>query len=293
MHLKDNKVVRYCMTVVSHLILNEMLKLKGEIVDICMLLESDDQRLKDLVNLFFYELNQKGANYIYNIIPKALSKLSNELKHIEYHRFQNIVKTLLKYVEKDKHTEGLIEKLFAKLKNSVDIYEWRNTTYCLSLLSYTEKNILKLAEYYGNLKDKLDDDIVKENFQSIFNKLKKNASANKDVIEDLENKFFTGEKIVSLATLNKQNKNKDKDNNIQNTNNKKKRIGTKRNYSKMKEQDEDALSELSENEKIENTQNSQNNNIAQGRSNLRNRGALKKNKILSDNESDFNDDSDY
>lgn len=106
------------MTVISHLILNDMLKLKGEIVDICLLLESEDNKLKDLVNLFFYELNQKGNNYIYNVIPKALARLSNEYKHLEYNRFQNIVKILLKHVEKDKHTEGLIEKLFVKLKNS-------------------------------------------------------------------------------------------------------------------------------------------------------------------------------
>jgi condensin complex subunit 1 len=106
------------MTVISHLILNDMLKLKGEIVDISMLLESDDHKLKDLVNLFFYELNQKGNNYIYNVIPKALARLSSEYKHLEYGRFQNIVKTLLKHVEKDKHTDSLIEKLFAKLKNS-------------------------------------------------------------------------------------------------------------------------------------------------------------------------------
>ncbi len=107
------------MTVISHLVLNDMLKLKGEIVDICMLLESDDQKLKDLINLFFYELNQKGNNVIYNVIPKALAKLSNEYKFLDYSKFQAIVKILLKYVEKDKHTEGLIEKLFVKLKNSV------------------------------------------------------------------------------------------------------------------------------------------------------------------------------
>jgi condensin complex subunit 1 len=121
LHSKNQEVVRYSMTVISHLVLNDMLKLKGEIVDICMLLETEDKRLKDLINLFFYELNLKGQNVIYNIIPKALSKLSNEYKNIEYNRFQSIVKTLLKYVEKDKHTEGLIEKLFTKLKNSTGI----------------------------------------------------------------------------------------------------------------------------------------------------------------------------
>ena len=72
---------------------------------------------------------------IYNIIPKALAKLSGEYKNLSYEQFQNIVKVLMKYVEKDKHTEGLVEKLFVKLRNSNDVIEWRNTTYCLSLLN--------------------------------------------------------------------------------------------------------------------------------------------------------------
>ena len=41
---------RYAMIVISHLDLNDMLTIKGELVDICMLLESEDSKLKDLVN---------------------------------------------------------------------------------------------------------------------------------------------------------------------------------------------------------------------------------------------------
>lgn len=115
------------MIVISHLVLNDMLKLRGEIVDICLLLESDDQKVKDIVNLFFYELGKKGNNVIYNVIPKALARLSNEFKNLDYGRFQNMTKLLLKYVEKDKHTDGLIDKLFHKLKSSSGI---------ISLLTY-------------------------------------------------------------------------------------------------------------------------------------------------------------
>ena len=49
-----------------------MLKLKGEVVDICKLLDSNDNSIKIHVNLFFQEINTKGNNVIYNIIPKAL-----------------------------------------------------------------------------------------------------------------------------------------------------------------------------------------------------------------------------
>jgi len=37
-----------------------MLKLKGEIVDICMLLEDKDESIRDQVKLFLHELHTKG-----------------------------------------------------------------------------------------------------------------------------------------------------------------------------------------------------------------------------------------
>jgi len=64
--------------VITHLILNDMLKLKGEIVDICMLLEDKDPNIRDQVKLFLHELHTKGQNNIYNLFPKAISRLSKE-----------------------------------------------------------------------------------------------------------------------------------------------------------------------------------------------------------------------
>lgn len=254
LHSKDPQVVRYSMTVISHLVLNDMLKLKGEVVDICMLLEYDDQKLKDLVNLFFYELNQKGNNVIYNVIPKALAKLSNEFKNMDYSKFQNIVKTLLKHVEKDKHTEGLVEKLMSKLKNSSDETEWRNTTYCLAQLHYNEKNIIKMLEFYSNLKDKIEDnDEIKDNFHTLFNKFKKTAT-NKEAIEEFEKKFFAGEKI------NIKSKNAAQSNTGTATKAKRK-VGLKRNHNKMKNPDtsEDDGSELDKG--LSKTRSNKNNNL--------------------------------
>jgi condensin complex subunit 1 len=64
--------------VITHLILNDMMKLKGEIVDICMLLEDKDERIRDQVKLFLHELHSKGNLIIYNLFPKAISRLSKE-----------------------------------------------------------------------------------------------------------------------------------------------------------------------------------------------------------------------
>jgi condensin complex subunit 1 len=60
-------VRKQCLLVIVHLILNGMLKLKGEIVDILMLLLDEDESIKDQVNLFLSELTIKDNNLIYNL----------------------------------------------------------------------------------------------------------------------------------------------------------------------------------------------------------------------------------
>ena len=84
--------------VITHLILNDMFILKGEIVDISMLLEDKDERIRDQVKLFLHELNSKGGNTIYNLFPKAIGRLSKEFSHINVEEFQNIAKNLLAYI---------------------------------------------------------------------------------------------------------------------------------------------------------------------------------------------------
>ena len=47
LHDREIHVRQQGLMVITHLILNDMLKLKGEIVDICKLLEDPDDRIKD------------------------------------------------------------------------------------------------------------------------------------------------------------------------------------------------------------------------------------------------------
>lgn len=91
--------------VITHLILNDMLKLKGEIVDICMLLEDPDERIQDLVKLFLHELHTKGNNNIYNLFPKAISRLSKEFQELKKEEFQNIARNLISHIDRDRQTE--------------------------------------------------------------------------------------------------------------------------------------------------------------------------------------------
>lgn len=54
------------LTIISHLVLNDMIRIKEEVADIMMLMDDDEQSIVDQVNLFFKELQMKQANVIYN-----------------------------------------------------------------------------------------------------------------------------------------------------------------------------------------------------------------------------------
>ena len=200
LHSPHKDVVKYTLTVISHLVLNDMLKMKGEVVDICMLLDHKDPSIRTHVQTFFNEINNKGNNVIYNIIPKALARLSNEFKSLEYSKFKTIAITLLKYVDKEKHIEGLMDKLFVKLKNSTDSIEWRNNTFVLSELNYnTEKTLVKFLQSYSEIINKSDDSPeVKENLAKIFAKLEKIQNLPDNVLNNMKEckkKIFKGEKF--------------------------------------------------------------------------------------------------
>jgi condensin complex subunit 1 len=60
--------------VLTHLILNDMIKVKGQVSEMALRLEDDDERVADLARLFFHELSHKD-NAVYNILPDVISNL--------------------------------------------------------------------------------------------------------------------------------------------------------------------------------------------------------------------------
>lgn len=206
------------MIVISHLALNEMIKLGPEIVDICLLLDSSDLKLRDLVKQFLSELRNKGNNIVYNLIPKALNAILIDYKHMPFEKYKMVMNELIQNIEKDKQIEGLIGKLLNKINLNSNIIELRFVTYCLSKLNYSEKNLSILIENLISVRKKLfEDDIIMSNIKEMFDRLKK--SSNKEVFLDLQAKFFNqDDKLMSNAMENYKlmKKKKIKSNNINN-----------------------------------------------------------------------------
>jgi len=67
----NERVKKNTLMVLTHLILNGMIKIKGQLGEMAKCLEDQDPRIADLAKLFFTELSTKD-NAIYNNLPDGL-----------------------------------------------------------------------------------------------------------------------------------------------------------------------------------------------------------------------------
>ncbi|MED6172299.1 Condensin-1 complex subunit CAP-D2 [Stylosanthes scabra] len=192
--------------VLSHLILNDMMKVKGYINEMAVRLEDDDERISSLAKLFFNELSKKGSNPVYNLLPDILSKLSNQ--NLTKDSFCNIMQYLITSIKKDRQMEALVEKLCNRFNGVADVRQWEHISYCLSQLAFTEKGMKKLIELFKTYEHALSEDSVMDNFRTILNKGKKFAKPElKSCIEEFEdklNKFHMERKEQEVTTRNAQ-----------------------------------------------------------------------------------------
>jgi condensin complex subunit 1 len=148
-HVKKNTLM-----VLTFLILNGMIKVKGQISEMARCTEDPDERIRDISKAFFKELSTKD-NAIYNNLPDIISNLST-VEESQYHR---IVKFLFAFITKEKQNDSIVEKLCLRFQHASDERNWRDIGYCLSLLSFgTEKSFKKLIEYFPLYQDKLYED---------------------------------------------------------------------------------------------------------------------------------------
>lgn len=64
---ESSYVRKNTLMVLTHLILNDMVKVKGQISEMATCLEDKDSRISDLAKLFFLELSKKVITSLYNM----------------------------------------------------------------------------------------------------------------------------------------------------------------------------------------------------------------------------------
>ncbi|KAF5389534.1 hypothetical protein D9757_004200 [Collybiopsis confluens] len=178
-------VKKNTLMVLTHLILNGMIKVKGQLGEMAKCVEDKDERIADLAKLFFSELSTKD-NAIYNNLPDVISHLSAGEHAVTEETFQKTLKFIFTFIEKEKQAENIVEKLCQRFRLTDDPRQWRDIAFCLSLLPFkSEKSVKKLTEGLPFYRDKLHEKGVFERFQDILNKARLNKSKN-DIGTDLK-----------------------------------------------------------------------------------------------------------
>ena len=86
--------------VISHRILNGVLKGRGQMAPVAACLEDSEPKVADLARLFFHELSKRAGNPIYNLLPDTISQLSKD-DDVTPAKFKSIFKFLLSFISKD------------------------------------------------------------------------------------------------------------------------------------------------------------------------------------------------
>ncbi|GAA6015382.1 hypothetical protein JCM10207_008969 [Rhodosporidiobolus poonsookiae] len=177
LHDKDATVKKNTLMVLTHLILNGMIKVKGQLGEMAKCLSDDDKRIKDLAHLFFEELSTKDKA-IYNNLPDIISHLSSGANPVEEDTFQVSMKFIFKFVDKKKEAESIVEKLCQRFQMTTEPRQWRDIAFCLSLLPFnSDGSVKKLTEGLPFYQDKLHEETVFKRFGEILAKIR--APANK------------------------------------------------------------------------------------------------------------------
>ncbi|KAF8623362.1 hypothetical protein AX17_007440 [Amanita inopinata Kibby_2008] len=176
---KNLVVKKNTLMVLTHLILNGMIKVKGQLGEMAKCLEDEEPRIADLAKLFFDELSTKD-NAIYNNLPDVISHLSTGDHAVDEEAFQSTLRYIFKFIEKEKQAESIVEKLCQRFRATEDPRQWRDIAYCLSLLPYkSEKSVKKLTEGLQFYRDKLHEPTVYDRFTEILTKARANRSKDK------------------------------------------------------------------------------------------------------------------
>ena len=188
--LRDDsiKVRRHTLMVLTHLILNDMVKVKGQVCEIAMCLRDVDQRIRDMSRLLFHELSKRSNNPVYNLLPDIISQLSTNA--IAKDDFRGIMSFLLGYIKKDRQNEMLVDKLCQRFPKCTSISQQADIAYCMAQLKINEKSVKCLLDNFKLYKDALFDEEVKKSFLSILSKAKKFAKPElKQALDEWETKL--------------------------------------------------------------------------------------------------------
>lgn len=198
---KNDQVRKNTLMALTHLILNDMVKVKGQIVWLAVCILDKNERIADLARLFFHELARKSSNAIYNILPDTISCMS-QIESLQSEDFKKVVAFLVGLMDKERHADGMVEKLCHRFRTNESERENRDLAYCISQLSISEKGVKKLNDHFKSFSSALSDDVVYGFIMQAVNRRNKGTNGgqqNSPAVEELTSKIEAFRKATAEA----------------------------------------------------------------------------------------------
>ncbi|XP_017151506.1 condensin complex subunit 1 [Drosophila miranda] len=174
LHETDTELRLTAVKMLSHLLLNEMIRVKSQISDMALCIIDENEEIQSITKEFFKEIANK-SNILYNVLPDIISRLGDTNLRLEEHKYHIIMSYILGLIQKDRQIESLVEKLCLRFPMARVERQWRDIAYCLSLLTYNERSINKLMDNMQNYRDKVQNDDVYASFRLIISNTNKLA----------------------------------------------------------------------------------------------------------------------
>lgn len=159
----------------SHLILQEMIRVRGQLSDMAVCIVDENEEIRKVTKEFFKAIKDK-SNILYNVLPDIISRLSPADALLQEDKFRSIMTYIMDLIDKDRQVESLVDKLCLRFKVTTVERQWRDIAYCLSLLRHTEKTLKKLIDHIPQFKDKIQSDEVMDCFKTIINNANKQVT---------------------------------------------------------------------------------------------------------------------
>lgn len=146
------KIRTRTLTILTHLFLTGMIKVKGWIGWIARAQLDPSPSVRGMAKLFFQELTGKDPLAIYNYIPEIISALSvgsgdalfeasgddvavDIIKPLSHDEFKSVAKTIFEYVtRKERQMESLVERLCARIRGCRNWRQIRDIMFSITLV---------------------------------------------------------------------------------------------------------------------------------------------------------------
>jgi len=147
--LRDSdETIRYnALIILTHLVLNDMIKVKNQVFQVALCLRDPSGDLRDLARLFFIKLSERSHNPVYNLLGDIISRLSQDTSMgLSAESFQEIMRFMLSFVKKDRQADQLLERLLLRLAAAEERRTRQYIAFCISELTVSDKGLKKLVE---------------------------------------------------------------------------------------------------------------------------------------------------